>query len=820
MEVRVIRTLSLSLRRLWSARLPRRTGVLVVVVSLVAAGLYAADFAAPTGAMAATASAGLLPAAGQYFSAAPVKVMDTRDGTGGVSVAPLAAGATASFPVEGVGEVPSSGVTDVYVVINAISPAASGCLHDYDADISDPGICTVSFQAGQSVSDSDIVQVGDAGYMSVTNSSSGTADVAVTVLGYYQDGDSQTAGQTYIPLAQSDIVDTRSGLGAPEAQIPSGGSLTVQVAGEGGIPSDAAGAALFIGAANATQAGYVSAYPAGGASSSLAILSYSPARTIHDLYFGALSAGGQLTLVNQGPVPVDLMVGVQGYLVSPSAGEAGGAYQDVPESRIVDTRSGTGGVPATPVPAGGSITFTATGGDGVPATGVSSVAESVAALNATGNGYLSVYPAGASDPQQPGVNFNTGDSQDNDMSAPLLSSVSPTGRETVTNHSSGTVDIVVSVRGYYAAATMPSAPTQVDAGNQSGTATIYWGMPLSDGGAAITSYTVTIYNSDGSVNQTVPAGPTATTITATGLSGTATYSVGIQAANAVGAGSPATAPMNIVPAGWTAPSSSEADYAVVMDIDPSTGNETFESATSDEQTYAPDGTLTSSTTDAPASTTDLYSGLGIGTYACVLNAQGGVTAHKPWHDYADDPERTFDFFHETYTAPNARQLYGGHGKYYTFQDMLCSTGGGQSKGNYHLWFSGTAVTLAQKSEYEIGKQWGTGQSSSTEAISLNFQLAAGPASVGASVGVSPGVGTYGGDIGSDGRFTNYPGDWNQYKRNRVNAFFVSPHRWPWDGTNSYEGNTSEVLYEWPMGTTGILRMHTYGTGVTFYVSPG
>jgi hypothetical protein len=130
------------------------------------------------------------------------------------------------------------------------------------------------------------------------------------------------------------------------------------------------------------------------------------------------------------------------------------------------------------------------------------------------------------------------------------------------------------------------------------------------------------------------------------------------------------------------------------------------------------------------------------------------------------------------------------------------------------------VTLAQKSEYEIGKQWGTGQSSSTEAISLNFQLAAGPASVGASVGVSPGVGTYGGDIGSDGRFTNYPGDWNQYKRNRVNAFFVSPHRWPWDGTNSYEGNTSEVLYEWPMGTTGILRMHTYGTGVTFYVSPG
>ena len=45
------------------------------------------------------------------------------------------------------------------------------------------------------------------------------------------------------------------------------------------------------------------------------------------------------------------------------------------------------------------------------------------------------------------MNFNAADSQDNDMAARLLSAVSPTGQETITNHSSGTVDVVVSVRG-------------------------------------------------------------------------------------------------------------------------------------------------------------------------------------------------------------------------------------------------------------------------------------------------------------------------------------------------------------------------------------
>ena len=582
----------------------------------------------------------------------------------------------------------------------------------------------------------------------------------------------------------------------------------MQVSGNGGVPADAAGAALYIGAANGSQAGYVSAYPTGGTASSFSILSYTSGETDHDLYLGAVSASGQLTLVNQGAAAVDLMVGVQGYLVSPSASEAGAAYQDVAESRIVDTRSGNGGVPATPVPPGGSITFSATGVDLVPSTGVPSVAESVAALNATQNGWLSIYPAGTTDPNAPGVNFYGGDAQDNDLSTPLLSAVSPTGKETITNHSSGTVDIVVSLRGYYSAATVPDAPDQADAGVQNGTATIYWNPPPTDGGAAITSYQVTVYNPDGTVNQASSLPPGATTSTASGLTGAGNYTVAVVAVNSVGSSASVPVTINAIPTGWSAPSTQDDEYQVDMQVDQSTGDVTLVSATDVNQTYAPDGTMTASTTTDQTASSDVWNGLSpaIGTFDCVKKTGSGVHAHTPWHDSKSNSKGSLDFMHEGYTEANARQLYGSNGSYWTFQDMICSTGGGDAKGNWHTWFAGTAVTISRTAEVKIGQHWGTHatkvNSQDVVTTQLDFQLSAGVATIGASVNITPGQGTYGGDIQNDGRFPGYNSAWNSFKKNRVNVFFVSPHNWPWDGTGSFEGNDGEVLYEWPMGSTG------------------
>jgi len=69
-----------------------------------------------------------MPAAGQFVPISPVTVLDTRNGTGGVATAPVAAGATVTFPVEGVAGIPATGVSDVFEEISGLNGTGTGAL--------------------------------------------------------------------------------------------------------------------------------------------------------------------------------------------------------------------------------------------------------------------------------------------------------------------------------------------------------------------------------------------------------------------------------------------------------------------------------------------------------------------------------------------------------------------------------------------------------------------------------------------------------------------------------------------------------------------
>jgi hypothetical protein len=328
----------------------------VVIAALLASALtWAGVSRTAARAQVTTADGTLDPAPGQFFPVSPVTALDTRDGTGGVSTAPLAAGATATFPVTGIGDVPAGDVSDVLVVITAYGPIAAGGLEAHDPDDSNPGIWTLPMTAGQNRSISNLTRVSSGGTIAVTNDSTGPTDVEVSVMGYVQSADPQTLdtqdpGDTFVGLPYAGILDTRSGFGqvAGPSQIPAGGSITIQVAGIGGVPSDADGAVLYLGTANASQVGWISAYQSDGTDPASPVVSYLPGHIVCNLYYGSLSASGQLTLTNHGSAPVDLMAAVQGYLVNPASAEAGGTYASASPQRIADTRFGTGGVRPRP----------------------------------------------------------------------------------------------------------------------------------------------------------------------------------------------------------------------------------------------------------------------------------------------------------------------------------------------------------------------------------------------------------------------------------------------------------------------------------------
>jgi hypothetical protein len=796
--------------------LPKRTGhdvralrfqrllCATVATTLVTSLVGAATTSALAGAS-GTASAPLLPASGQFVSVTPFHLVDTRTGLGLSGSGPLSGSQTIYYDAEGAGGVPSNGIADVYISVTALAPSISGCIVDYSDDGSNPGICNVSFQSGQTVTNTDVVPVGNDGYSALTNQSSGTVGVAITVLGYFTDGSAgNSVGDTYQSLPETSVLDTRSGIGAPHAQIPAGGSVTVSVAGVAGVPADAAGVAAYIGAANASTSSDVSAFPAGSTDPHLSELTYQPGEIDRDLYMGNLGSAGDLTLANEGTSPVDLILNVIGYFVSPSASEAGSTFVSVPSFRILDTRN------TTSLAANASVTFTATGADNIPTSGVAEVAESIAALSATASGYLSVYPAGTTDLNQPAVNFTAGDKQDNDLDQAVVAQLSQAGGEVVTNHSSGTVDVVVDARGYFGMAQPPAGPDLVSGSITGTTGTVTWQRPVTDGGAAITGYTVTIYDSNDSVVGSGTYGGTTTSATFPGLVASSTYTVDVAATNAVGSSDEASASMTAAsPAQGLVFSSGDG----AVSFNTATGSLTTETADGAVGTLNSAGQVTSSTDDPATVTTygpTATNPQATSGFECVINVQknSNLKFDGSWNYQNSGNSWTILWINDMYHVDDAR--YNSHTHTSTYQSMICSVGIGSVHNKYHEDFVGNAVFFEGTNQRIAGYKSGVGTTTVAHATSeLNFKLDAGVAEIGGSTDVTAGSGTLSGDPLADGRFNTFPSKYAQWNTNRWNEYWHSPDTWTTDGTASPEGNSGEVLYEWPE-PVGTLSYHDYG----------
>jgi hypothetical protein len=87
--------------------------------------------------------------------------------------------------------------------------------------------------------------------------------------------------------------------------------------------------------------------------------------------------------------------------------------------------------------------------------------------------------------------------------------------------------------------TVPGAPTGVVASAGAASASVSWTAPGSNGGSAVSSYTVTAYAGAAAV-QTLHVAAPATSTTLTGLANGSTYTFAVAATNAAGAGPPST----------------------------------------------------------------------------------------------------------------------------------------------------------------------------------------------------------------------------------------------------------------------------------------
>lgn len=376
-----------------------------------------------------------LDAPGTFHPLSPVRLLDTRDGTGQPAAGRLPQGGTLSLAVTGRGGVPISGVSAVVLNVTVTEPTAISYLTAYPAGYARPLASNLNYSAGQTVPNLVIVRVGAGGRVEIYNNS-GSAHVVADLAGWYGAGGAG-AGTRYSSLTPARILDTRIGDGAPVGKVGPGAMLTVQVTGRGGVPASGVSAVVLnVTATEPTTPSYLTAWPSGTTRPLASNLNYTAGQTVPNLVVVPVGAGGGVSLYNNNG-SVHLVADVAGWY-GPEGGANGARYSSVVPARLLDTRA------AFPLGPGSALSLQVTGRGGVPATGVAAVVLNVTVTEPSATSFLTVWPSGQARPLASNLNYVTG------LTVPNLVAVKVgAGGKVDFYNNSGTAHIVVDVAGWY-----------------------------------------------------------------------------------------------------------------------------------------------------------------------------------------------------------------------------------------------------------------------------------------------------------------------------------------------------------------------------------
>lgn len=329
---------------------------------------------------------------GYYVPLTPARILDTRDGTGGV-ISPLGQSEDLELDVTGVGGVPETGVLGVVMNVTVVGATNESFLTVYPADQPLPLAANLNFLPGQVVPNLVTVKTGANGKVRIFNKI-GLVNVVADVVGYYAAARPPSGG-LYTPLTPSRILDTRDGNGTGGSRNPigAGGVIDVQVTGRGGVPaSGVSGVAVNVTVDQPTGSSFLTVWPSGEPRPLAATHNFTPGLTIANLVLAKLGANGRISIYNLGGT-AHVVADVVGYFSA-----NGGQFVPLVPQRLLDTRDGTGaGGSRAPVGQQRFIDLQVAGRGGV-ANGARGAVINVTATESTLPTFLTVWPAGEQRP--------------------------------------------------------------------------------------------------------------------------------------------------------------------------------------------------------------------------------------------------------------------------------------------------------------------------------------------------------------------------------------------------------------------------------------
>lgn len=358
-------------RTVKSAALSVVIGMLGVLAVLVPAGQQAT--AAPT--------------TGRFSAIAPVRVLDTRDGTGGARRVP--AGKAIDVQIAGVGGVPANATAAVFN-LTAVSTAAAGFISAFPAGSALPATSSLNFTGPvAAIANLVTVSIGAGGRVALFASTD--SDLIVDITGYYVPAATATAGR-FVSLTPARALDTRT-IGAPVL----GGTTRIVDLSAVGVPASASAAVVKLTLTEPVGPGFVTAFPADTALPLASNVNYGAGETISNQVIGGVT-GARLAIFAL--TTTHVIVDVKGYFTGAgAASSADGLFVALPPARLIDTRDG-----GQPVPAGSETNVAVAGRAGMPQSGIAAVVINATLTASSSAGFVTVWPANTPRPNTSDLN--------------------------------------------------------------------------------------------------------------------------------------------------------------------------------------------------------------------------------------------------------------------------------------------------------------------------------------------------------------------------------------------------------------------------------
>ena len=238
-------------------------------------------------------------ATGRYMPVAPVRLMDSRDGTG--TPGRLMAGQVVELQVAGVAGVPTN-ANAVALNVTGVGPSIDSYVTVFPCGAMPP-TSSLNPAAGKATPNLVMAQVSPTGTVCLFASTD--TDVLADVVGYISAG----AANKFTPTAPFRFTDTRDNFrsdvnaGQAGARLTPNQTLVIQMAGVRGVPANAKAVSANLTVVDGTTSGFVTAWPC-GAVPTTSNVNYEVSAAVANAAELPLSSTGAICILSSGSAHV------------------------------------------------------------------------------------------------------------------------------------------------------------------------------------------------------------------------------------------------------------------------------------------------------------------------------------------------------------------------------------------------------------------------------------------------------------------------------------------------------------------------------------